>query len=308
MPDRNGRIDNVVLGHKTIEGYLNKDTQPYFGALVGRYGNRIAKGKFTLDGKPYTLATNNGPNALHGGLKGFDKVVWTARSMNTAAGPALELKYTSADGEEGYPGKLETTVVYTLTNDNALSIDYSARSDKDTVLNLTNHSYFNLAGESAGKTILDHVLTLHADQYTPVDDTLIPTGELKSVKGTPFDFTTPHTIGERIAQTGGDPVGYDHNFVINGTGLKLAAHVEEPTTGRIMEVSTTQPGVQFYTGNFLSGSFAGIGGVKYVKNYAFCLETQHYPDSPNQKGFPTTVLNPGSDYHQLTVYKFSTIK
>ena len=300
VPDRNGNLGDVCLGFDTLAPYL--EAPPYFGALVGRYANRIAKGKFTLDGKQYTLATNDGPNALHGGLKGFDKVIWAVKPMQTKQGPALELTYVSKDGEEGYPGTLTAKVTYTLTNDNALRIDYLATTDKPTPVNLTNHSYFNLAGAGNG-TILDQVLTLKADKYTPVDNTLIPTGQILPVAGTPFDFTTPHVIGARIAQV---PGGYDHNFVLNSGGGKmaLAAVLHDPKTGRTMEVFTTQPGIQFYTGNFLDGTLKGIGGT-YVKNAALCLETQHFPDSPNQPNFPSTILKPGETYKQSTIYQFS---
>ncbi len=305
-PDRTGKTADVVLGFGTLDKYLAG--HPFFGAIAGRYANRIAKGKFSLDGHDYTLAVNNGPNSLHGGLKGFDKQVWNAQSSNGADGPTLKLTYISKDGEEGYPGALTSTVTYMLTNQNELKIEYDATTDKPTVLNLTNHSYWNLAGENSG-TILDQTLTLNADRYTPVDETQIPTGELKSAKGTPMDFITPHKIGERIAQIPGPPPGgYDHNYVINGGGqgkLVKAATVNDPKSGRTLECWTTQPGVQVYTGNFLDGKLTGIGGTQYVKNDAVCLETQHFPDSPNHPQFPTTRLNPGEKYHQVTVYKFS---
>lgn len=308
-PDRNGRLTNIVLGYDTIEPYTDRKTNPYFGSLVGRYANRIAKGKFTLEGKQYTLATNNGENHLHGGERGFDMRVWKAQPIEDKGdGPALRLTYSSADGEEGYPGKLDTTVIYTLTHDNELKIDYRAKTDKPTIINLTNHAYFNLSGEASGDTILDHVLTLNADRYTPVSEALVPTGELKPVEGTPFDFTEPHAIGERITKVGGTPSGYDHNFVLNGKGMKKAAEVYDPGSGRVMEIRTTQPGIQFYTGNFLDGSMTGKGGKVYVKHYAFCLETQHFPDSPNQKSFPSVVLRPGEEYHEVTLHKFSTRK
>jgi aldose 1-epimerase len=294
----------VVLCFDKLEPYLAG--HPFFGAIAGRYANRIAGGKFTLDGKEYTLAVNNGPNSLHGGKKGFDKAVWQAESTTTAAGPALKLTYLSKDGEEGYPGRLTSIVTYTLTNKNELKIEYDATTDKTTVVNLTNHSYFNLGGENSG-TILDEVLTLNADKFTPVDATSIPTGELKDVKGTVMDFTTPHVIGERITQVGGKPGGYDHNYVINGGGagnLVMGAKVKDPKSGRTMEVWTTQPGVQLYTANYLDGKLTGIGGTKYAMNDALCLETQHFPDSPNHPSFPTTTLKPGEKYHQVTVYKF----
>jgi len=305
VPDRAGHDADVVLGFDNLQQYL--DGHPFFGAIAGRYANRIAKGKFTLNGKQYTLAVNNGPNSLHGGNVGFDKHVWHAESMNSAAGPAVHLTYVSADGEEGYPGKLTTHVTYTLTDDNQLKIDYKATTDKPTILNLTNHSYFNLHGSGSGKDILDHVVQLNADNYTPTDDTLIPTGEIKSVKGTPYDFTTPKAIGKDIAATPGNPNGYDNNFVVNGKPgtMRIAARVSDPDTGRTMEVWTTQPGVQLYTGNFLDGKLTGIGGKPYVIHYALCLETQHYPDSINHPNFPSVVLNPGETFTSTTAYKFS---
>ena len=307
VPDAKGKLDDVVLGFDTLAEYLKG--HPYFGALVGRYGNRIAKGKFTLGGKEYTLAVNNGPNALHGGLKGFDKAVWSAKAVDAKGGPALELSYISKDGEEGYPGTLSVRVVYTLTSRNELKIDYAATTDKDTVLNLTHHSYFNLAGAGSGD-ILQHVVTINADRFTPVDKDLIPTGQLRSVKGTPLDFTRPTPVGARIDQDdeqikfGG---GYDHNWVLNGGGgkLSLAARVTEPSSGRVMEVLTTEPGMQFYCGNFLDGTNIGKGGKAYKKRYGFCMETQHFPDSPNHPEFPTAVLKPGQTYTHTTVYRFS---
>lgn len=306
VPDKTGKLGNVVLGFDNLKQYL--DGHPYFGCTVGRYANRIAKGKFTLDGKTYTLAVNNGPNSLHGGLKGFDKVVWTAEPSDTPAGPGVKFTYVSADGEEGYPGKLAVTVIYTLTNRDELKIEYAASAEKATPVNLTNHSYFNLAGPGKGD-ILGHVLSLTADKYTPVDDTLIPTGKIEPVSGTPLDFTKPTAIGARIDQLKGEPGGYDHNFVINGGGGALAptATVTEPTTGRVMEILTTQPGVQLYTGNFLDGKLTGNGGV-YKKHYGFCLETQHFPDSPNHPNFPSTILKPGETYRQVTVHRFSVAK
>lgn len=305
-PDRNGKLDDVVLGFDTLDPYLK--SHPFFGALVGRYGNRIAKGKFAIDGKEYKLLVNNGENHLHGGALGFDKKVWKAKSGTSAEGPTLELKYTSADMEEGYPGKLDVTVVYTLTNDNGLKIEYTAKTDKPTHVNLTNHSYFNLAGAGNGD-ILNHEMMINADNSTKVDQGLIPTGEIVSIKGTALDFTTPKKIGERIDSSEEQlqyGLGYDHNYVINGGGksLTLAARVSEPTTGRVMEVLTTEPGVQFYTGNHLTG-LAGKGGKTYAKRNGFCLETQHYPDSPNKPNFPTTLLKPGQTYHTTTIYKFS---
>jgi len=303
VPDRNGVAADVVLGFDTLDKYLAG--HPYFGAIVGRYANRIGGAKFTLDGKEYTLAANNGPNHLHGGLKGFDKQVWEARSMQGADHVALALTYLSKDMEEGYPGNLQCTVTYTLTNDNELKITYEAVTDKPTVVNLTNHSYFNLAGQGSG-LIYDHELMLTADHYTPVDDGLIPTGEIASVKGTPLDFTTPHRIGERIDQFP-EIGGYDHNFCLNSRdgSMALCARVYEPTSGRVMKIYTTQPGVQFYTGNFLDGSIKGKGST-YNKHGAFCLETQHWPDSPNKPNFPSPVLRPGQTYREETVLKFST--
>lgn len=305
-PDRNGKLDDIVLGFETADGYLKE--HPYFGALIGRYGNRIAKATFTLNGQVYKLAANDGPNHLHGGIRGFDKQLWSARESAEPASQRLELTYVSKDGEEGYPGTLSTTVVYTLTDENELRIDYTATTDKDTVLNLTNHSYFNLAGQGSSD-ILGHQIMIAADRFTPVDATLIPTGELKPVEGTPFDFRKATAIGARInAQdeqiTRGR--GYDHNFVLNraGSDLALAARVTEPTSGRVMEVLTTQPGVQFYTGNFLDGTLTGKAGRVYQHRYGFCLETQHFPDSPNQPKFPSTVLKPGEKYQTTTVYRF----
>jgi len=300
VPDRDGKLDDIVLGYETLDEYIADS--PYFGALVGRCGNRIGKGKFTLEGVEYTLAANNGENHLHGGIKGFDKVLWDAEPLETPDGPALKLTYLSPDGEEGYPGNLKSTVIYTLTNDNELKVEYEAETDKTTVVNLTHHSYFNLAGHGSGD-ILSHELTLTADNYTPVDEGLIPTGEIRAVKGTPMDFTTPKTVGERIEKVEG---GYDHNFVLNNSdgSLALAASVYEPKTGRLMEISTTEPAIQFYSGNFLDGSNKGKGAV-YNKHDGFCLETQHYPDAPNKPKFPSIVLKPGEKYKHLTVHKFS---
>ncbi len=308
VPDRKGRLADVVLGHDTGEEYLNDPS--HFGGIIGRYGNRIAQGKFSLNGRTYSLARNNGPNHLHGGVKGFDKVVWQAGEISSAEGPAVELRYLSKDGEEGYPGNLSVRVVYTLTDQNELKIDYQATTDQDTVVNLTNHSYFNLAGEGSGD-ILSHQLRINADRFTPVDGGLIPTGELRSVQGTPFDFSKLTPIGARIEQadeqlkTGR---GYDHNFVLNGGGktLALAAEVFEPSSGRLMEVWTTEPGVQFYTGNFLDGRVRGKSGKPYQRRTGFCLETQHFPDSPNQPAFPSTALKAGAQYRTTTIYRFST--
>jgi aldose 1-epimerase len=308
-PDRNGKVADVVLGFDDLQGYLGNN--PFFGALVGRYANRIAHGRFNLDGVEYKLALNDGPNSLHGGLKGFDKRVWKARELSQSH-PALELTYLSKDGEEGYPGNLSVKVVYTLGDDNGLKIDYTATTDKDTVLNLTNHSYFNLAGQGSGD-ILKHLLMINADRFTPIDATLIPTGKLASVQGTPFDFRKPTAIGARINDNDEQlkfGKGYDHNFVLNhhGNGLMLAARVTEPESGRVLEVLTTQPGIQFYTGNFLDGSIHGKGGKVYGYRTALCLETQHFPDSPNHPEFPSTELKPGQTYHQVTIFKFSTVK
>jgi aldose 1-epimerase len=305
-PDRAGKLDDIVLGFDSLDEYLKG--HPFFGAIAGRYANRIAKGRFTLNGAEYKLAVNNGENSLHGGIVGFDKVVWKARPVPTKEGVALELAYLSKDGEEGYPGNLSVKVVYMLTDKNELRIDYSATTDKDTVINLTNHSYFNLAGQGSGD-ILNHQLTINAKSFTPVDPTLIPTGELRPVKGTPFDFTQPTAIGARVNQDdeqlkfGG---GYDHNFVVDGqTGvLRRAARAVDPSTGRALEVWTTEPGVQFYIGNFLT-EMKGKAGKTYNKRYGFCLETQHFPDSPNKPDFPSAVLKKDGEYKTTTVFKFS---
>jgi aldose 1-epimerase len=309
-PDRDGRLGDIVLGFETLAGYLGKS--PYFGSLVGRYGNRIAKARFTLDGRTYQLAANDGPNHLHGGLKGFDKVVWAAKSFKDQRGVGVAFTRTSPDGEEGYPGALTSTITYTLTDRNQLRVMYESTTDTPTVLNLTQHSYFNLAGDGAGD-ILAHMMTIDAAQYTPVDATLIPTGELATVEGTPFDFRKPMAIGARI---NGDHEqlrrgrGYDHNFVLTrkGPGLSRAAHVHEPKSGRTLEVETTEPGVQFYTGNFLDGTLTGKSGHVYAHRTGFCLETQHFPDSPNQPAFPSTVLRPGSTLRSETVFTFGVQK
>ena len=308
VPDRNGKIDDVTLGYSTLKEYIK--ATPYFGAIVGRYGNRIAKGKFTLDGKTYTLATNNNENHLHGGDKGFDKVMWDAEPVQRYGAAGLQLTYHSVDGEEGYPGNLTSTVTYYLTNKNEIEIIYKATTDKATPVNLTHHSYFNLAGQGNGD-ILGHQLMINADRFTPVDSSLIPTGELKSVKGTPMDFTTATLIGARVNQKDTQlkyGLGYDHNWVLNdySGNLQLAARVYEPTSGRVMEVFTTEPGLQFYCGNFLDGSNVGKGGKVYNHRNGFCLETQHYPDSPNQSGFPSTILQPGEKYKHRTIYRFKT--
>ncbi|MDX2154182.1 MAG: aldose epimerase family protein [Bryobacteraceae bacterium] len=305
-PDKQGNSADIVLGFDNIDGYLKG--HPYFGALIGRYGNRIGKARFLLNGKEYKLAANNGPNHLHGGVQGFDKKVWQAKETTKDGAPALELTYVSKDGEEGYPGTLTTTVTYSLNDQNELRIDYLATTDADTVVNLTNHSYFNLAGAGNGD-ILKHQIRINASQMTPVDETLITTGELKPVANTPFDFTQPHAIGERINANDTQikyGKGYDHNFVLNKapSGLTLAARVTEPTSGRTMEVHTDQPGVQFYTGNFLDGTLTGKGGKVYQNRYGFCLETQHFPDSPNKPSFPSVVLKPGEQMRSTTIYKF----
>jgi aldose 1-epimerase len=305
VPDRSGKIQDVVLGYDNLDGYLKNN--PHFGGIIGRYGNRIAKGSFSLNGRQYSLARNNGENHLHGGIKGFDNVIWTAKEIRSSDAVGLSLSYVSRDGEEGYPGNLSVTVVYTLTESNELKIDYAATTDKDTIINLTNHSYFNLRG---GGSVLNHEVMISADRFTPVDAGLIPTGELRSVKGTPMDFTRPTAIGARIDQRDEQLIlgkGYDHNWVLNSKGeLGLAARVFEKETGRVMEVYTTEPGIQFYTGNFLDGSIKGKEGKVYRQRYGFCLETQHFPDSPNKSNFPSTVLKPGQKYATTTVYKFST--
>ena len=307
-PDRKGAMADIVLGFDSVAGYL-ANPGPYFGATIGRYGNRIGHARFTLNGVEYKLAANNGENTLHGGKRGFNAVVWTPRELSDGG---LELTYLSKDGEEGYPGNLKVTVTFHLLDTNELKIEYTASTDKDTVLNLTNHSYFNLKGAGNGD-ILDHVLTMHADRYTPVDAGLIPSGELASVNGTPFDFRKPAVIGARIEENNEQlklGKGYDHNFVLNKSGntLGLAARVEEPSTGRVLEVHTTEPGVQFYTGNFLDGTITGKGGKVYGRRSGFCLETQHFPDSPNKPSFPSTVLRPGQMFRTTTIFRFSAKK
>lgn len=308
VPDRHGVMGDVVLGFDTLEDYLTKS--PYFGCLVGRFGNRIAGGKFSLNGKSYTLAINNAPNSLHGGIKGFDKVLWTATPKTTATGPALSLNYVSADGEEGFPGTLSVTAVYTLTEDNALVLDFTAVTDKDTVVNLTHHSYFNLACKG---DVLDQVVTINSDAFTPVNEALIPTGELRPVAGTPFDFRKPEKIGARINSADLQikyAGGYDHNWVLrNHSGkLELAATVEDQVSGRVMEVLTTEPATQFYSGNFLDGTLTGKYGWVYKFRNGLCFEPQHYPDSPNQPSFPSTLLKPGQTYTNTIVYRFSVNK
>jgi len=309
VPDRQGNLADVALGYTDVSSYTNAVDKPYFGAVVGRYGNRIAGGEFTLDGETYTLATNNGPNHLHGGIIGFDKVIWDAEANQEDN--SVRLSYLAKDGEEGYPSNLDCSVTYRLTDDNAIEIEYSATTDKATPVNLTQHTYFNLEGEGKGK-ILGHELLINAQRFTPVDETLIPTGNKKEVQGTPFDFTTAKPIGRDInadneqLEFGG---GYDHNWILDKGGktgeLTLAARVHEPESGRVLEVLTTEPGIQFYSGNFLDGRLVGKAGRKYVHRGGFCLETQHYPDSPNQPGFPSTILKPGDKLQSKTVFKFS---
>jgi aldose 1-epimerase len=304
-PDRSGRLGDVALGFSTIKPYFTQTA--YFGALIGRYANRIAKGRFTLDGKTYQLAKNNAPNTLHGGLKGFDKQLWTAEVLSQNP-PTLRFSRLSPDGEENFPGNLKVAATYTLTNRNQLRIQYVAQTDKPTVLNLTNHTYFNLAGAGNG-TVLKQQIRIHANRFTPVNSTLIPTGEIKNVAGTPMDLRKWTTIGDKIQAVGGTPVGYDHNFVLNRCPVSqpcLAAEVWDPASGRLLKVYTDQPGVQFYTGNFLDGTLKGKGGKVYYQHDSFCLETQHFPDSPNHPNFPSTVLRPGDTFRSTTVYQFST--
>jgi aldose 1-epimerase len=303
-PDRNGHLDDVVLGFDHLDGYLAPN--PYFGAIVGRFANRIAKATFTLEGVTYPLAANNGPNALHGGRKGFDKAVWQAAPTGTASAPTLELRYLSKDGEEGYPGNLHVNAVYSLTADNGLRLDLTATTDKSTILNLTQHSYFNLAGKG---DVLGHQVQIEADRFTPVDSSLIPTGELRPVAGTPFDFRLATAIGLRIEQDDEQLLlghGYDHNFILNHPmgRLDVVARVSEPVSGRVLEVLTTQPGVQLYTGNSLDGKIKGKGGQVYHKRSGFCLEAQHFPDSPNQPKFPSVMLKPGEVYRHTVIFRF----
>jgi aldose 1-epimerase len=303
VPNRDGKMGDVVLGFDNLDQYLKG--HPYFGAAIGRVANRIAKGKFTLEGRTYTLATNDGPNALHGGLRGFDKVVWKAQPLIDKGGAAVKFTYTSPDGEEGYPGTLKVTMIYTLTDKNELRIDYEATTDKATPVNLTNHSYWNLATSG---DILAHELMLKASYFTPVDATLIPTGQITPVKGTPMDFTKPKPVGRDIKQLTNDPQGYDHNYVLDSSGkrMALAARVYEPKTGRILEIRTDQPGIQFYSGNFLDGTLKGKYGIVYQKHYGLCLETQHFPDSVNHPNFPPTILHPGETYRTTTIHRFLT--
>ena len=306
VPDKQGEFEDVVLGYDSLSSYLEET--PYFGAIVGRYANRIAQAKFTLDGQEYSLAQNNGENTLHGGLIGFDKVVWETEEIQTDNEVGLRLRYLSEDMEEGYPGNLEVEVHYTLDNENAFKIDYKATTDKKTVVNLTHHSYFNLKGK-IDSDILDHFVTINASRFLPVDNNLIPTGELWEVTGTPFDFTQPKAIGERINDDNEQlklGIGYDHCWVIDreNDDMIIVASVMEPTSGRIMEVYSTEPGIQLYTGNFLNGTITGKDGAVYNHRYGFCLETQHYPDSPNKPEFPSVVLEPGDTYQSSTVYKF----
>jgi aldose 1-epimerase len=313
-PDRSGHFDDIVLGYDSLAGYIRNS--PYFGAVVGRYGNRIARGQFTLDGVTYHLAINNGPNSLHGGVRGFDKRMWRASQFERPDSVGVALEYTSPDGEEGYPGTLKARVTYTLTNTGDLIVDYHATTDKATPVNLTQHTYWNLVG-GVKRDILEHRLTLNADSFTPVDSTLIPTGEIAPVAGTPFDFRTPMPIGARVDDRANTQIrygnGYDHNFVLNRAGvapgeLVRAAYLEEPSSGRTIEIMTAEPGVQFYSGNFLDGTITGKEGRVYGFRYGLALETQHYPDSPNHPSFPSTILRPGQEYRTRTIYKFGVEK
>jgi aldose 1-epimerase len=309
VPDRSGQFADVALGFNSLEGYF--DNSPHFGSLIGRFANRIGKAQFRLDGQTFKLAANDGPNTLHGGIKGFDKFVWQAEPFEKEGEAGIVLTRTSPDGEEGFPGNLSVRVTYTLTDHNELAVDYQATTDKPTVINLTQHSYFNLAGEGSGD-VLSHELTINADRYTPVDATLIPTGELASVAGTPLDFRGKTAIGARIDSDHPQIKlghGYDHNYVLNKQDgeLSFAARVEDPKSGRVLEVRTTEPGIQLYSANFLDGTMRGKSGRPYERRGAFCLETQHFPDSPNKAGFPTTVLRPGQEFHSKTVYSFSTL-
>lgn len=307
VPNKDGELQNVVLGHDKIEDYLREDN-PFFGALIGRYGNRIAKGKFSLDGEEYTLATNDGSNHLHGGVNGFDRVLWNIEPIEGKGVSSLKLTYLSKDGEEGYPGNLNITVFYTLTDDNTLEVSYEASTDKTTVVNLTQHAYFNLTGDFS-KTILDHEVQINANAFLPVDATLIPTGEIRNVEGTPFDFRTAKTVGEEIEADNKQlklGKGYDHCWVLNGEGMRTVATAYDKSSGRFMEVLSDEPGIQFYTGNFLDNNLPMPSGGTYGHRTGFCLETQHYPDSPNQPGFPSVVLKPGETYTTKTIFKFST--
>jgi len=308
VPNKNGELENVVLGHDTIEGYLRADN-PFFGALIGRFGNRIANGKFTLNGEEYNLVTNDGSNHLHGGVKGFDRVIWTVTPIEGKENSSIKLTYLSKDGEEGYPGNLEVTVIYTLTKDNSVEVAYQATTDKSSVVNLTQHAYFNLTGDFS-KDILNHDVVIDADTYLPVDDTLIPTGEIRKVEGTPFDFISSKKIGKEINATNQQlkrGKGYDHCWVLNVKNgeIRFVASAYDATSGRFMEVHSEEPAIQFYTGNFLDGSLPMPDGGTYGHRTGFCLETQHYPDSPNQESFPSTVLNPGETYSTKTIFKFS---
>lgn len=309
VPDRNGKMDDVVFGFDSAAPYLTDS--PYFGSVVGRFANRIAKGQFTLDGKTYTLATNNGPNHLHGGKVGFDKRIWAGEKVDTKEGPGVKFTLVSPDGEEGYPGEVTVSVTYVWTNDNRLIVDYGASSTKSTPFNVSQHSYWNLGGAGSAKTVLNHELRIDADRFLPVDSTLIPTGELASVEGTPFDFRKSKPIGRDISvvneqlKFGG---GFDHNWVLNGSGFRIAATLTDPANGRSMEISTSEPGLQFYSGNFLSGKVTGKDGNAYPYRSAIALETQHFPDSPNQTGFPDAILTPGEKYESRTMFAFKTVK